>query len=171
MSAAALESKINEIYLFAVDKNLNVFKGYELKILDILSEAWRVVNEMPILSKYQIALLLCGKKQFDKGTNPYQDADRLVRLRNALFHYKPEWDSELKTHRKLKDSLDGRFDISPFSHENDIFFPKKCLGHGCAAWAVQGTKNFINSFYIKMDLQDSGLSPYGDELSTVSSNT
>ncbi len=171
MSAAALESRINEIFLFAVDKNMNVFNKYDTSKIELLSEVWPSVEQMPILTKYQIAILLSVNKKFDQGINPYQDADRLVRLRNALFHYKPEWNSALKGHKKLEDSLAGRFAISPFSHQNDVFFPKKCLGHGCAAWAVQTTKEFINLFYLMMNIQDTSLFPYEDRLTTISTST
>ncbi len=152
MSVAALESKINELYLYAVDRNLNVFRGVEDWIIDTLQELWPSLEDKPILVKYQLALTVCKKEKFDKGQNPYQDTDRLVTLRNALVHYKPEWDTDLKEHKKLESYLKSRFSISPFSHVNDAFFPKKCIGHGCAAWSVLTTVNFINEFYNRLGL-------------------
>ena len=133
MSVAALESKINELFLDAVDKNRLVFRGVEEWVTDTLQELWPVLEEKSTLLKYQLALTVCKKEKFDKGQNPYQDTDRLITLRNALVHYKPEWDTVLKEHRKLESCLKGRFEISPFSHVNDTFFPNKCIGHGCAA--------------------------------------
>jgi hypothetical protein len=35
----------------------------------------------------------------DRGTQPWQDADLLVRLRNELVHYKSKWGQEME---KLK---------------------------------------------------------------------
>lgn len=152
MSVAALESKINELYLDAVDRNRLVFRGVEEWIIDTLQERWPSLEEKPILVKYQLALTVCKKEKFDKGQNPYQDTDRLITLRNALVHYKPEWDTDLNEHRKLESYLKGRFDVSPFSHVNDAFFPKKCIGHGCAAWSVITTINFMNEFYKRLGI-------------------
>ena len=91
---------------------------------------------------------------FNKGENPYQDAFRLVRLRNALVHYKPEWDTSLNEHAKLESSLSGCFPESPFSHKNDAFFPKRCLGHGCAEWAVKNVITFMSNFQERLGVQD-----------------
>jgi len=152
MSVAALESKINELYLYAVDRNPHIFKGVEDWIIDTLQELWFSLEEKPILVKYQLALTICKKEKFDKGQNPFQDANRLITLRNALVHYKPEWDTDLNEHKKLESYLKGRFNISPFSHSNDAFFPKQCIGHGCAAWSVITTINFINEFYKRLGI-------------------
>lgn len=154
MSVAALESKINEVYLFAVDRNLHVFEGVEGWIIDTLQEIWNAIEEKPILTKYQVALTVCKKGKFDKGQNPYQDAHRLVTLRNALVHYKPEWDTDLNEHKKLESYLSNRFPLSPFSHVNDAFFPKKCIGHGCASWAVETAIKFIDEFYHRLGIHE-----------------
>ncbi len=153
MSVAALESRINEVYLSAVDSDPNVFKNVGSWIIDALQEIWPNIEDKPTLTKYQIALIISRKDKFDKGLNPFQDAARLIGLRNALVHYKPEWDTELKEHKKLESSLNGRFPISPFSNENDSFFPKKCIGHGCAAWAVKTSIEFITSFYDRLGIE------------------
>ena len=65
MSVAALESKINEVYLYAVDRNPNVFNGVEAWIIDTLQELWDTIEEKPILTKYQLALTVCKKEKFD----------------------------------------------------------------------------------------------------------
>lgn len=158
MSVAALESKINEVYLFAVDRNPNVFRGVEAWIVDALQEIWPSFQKESTLAKYQIALIICKKSKFDKGRNPYQDAHRLITLRNALVHYKPEWDTDLSVHKKLESYLKDRFPASPYSHVNDAFFPKKCIGHGCAAWAVKTSKNLIDEFYRRLGIHEAGIS-------------
>jgi hypothetical protein len=164
MSVAALESKINEIYIFAVDRNPNVFQGVEVWIIDTLQELWSTIEEKPILTKYQLALTVCKKEKFNKGENPYQDAHRLITLRNALVHYKPEWDTVLNEHKKLESYLSNRFPVSPFSHVNDAFFPKKCIGHGCASWSVKTAVNFIDEFYKRLGIHEAFIS--NDNLAT-----
>jgi len=154
MSVAALESKINEVFLSAVDKNPNVFKDVEDWIVDSLKEIWPHLEKHSILTKYQIALIFSKKAEFKKGQNPFQDAAILVSLRNALVHYKPEWNNELDMHKKLESSLSTRFPHSRFCDKGDVFFPKKCLGHGCAAWAVNTSLKFIDEFYKRMGIHE-----------------
>jgi hypothetical protein len=172
MSVAALESRINDIYLSAVDNNYNVFKGFELNILEALSEIWHDIGDKHIstLRKYQICLLLSRKSTIDKGEKIYQDVSLIIDLRNSLIHYKPEWDTVDGKHNKLESKLKDKFKISPYSHINDAFFPKKCLSHGCASWAVKSVINFIDLFYNNMGIQGD-LSPYKDgRLSTEMCN-
>ena len=65
MSVATLESKINEVYLFAVDRNPHVFKGVETWVIDTLQELWSAIERKPILIKYQLALTVCKKEKFN----------------------------------------------------------------------------------------------------------
>ena len=97
------------------------------------------------------------------------DTDNLRRLRNALVHYKPEWDTELKEHRNLEDRLDGRFPLNPYAHSNYAFFPKKCLGHGCAAWAVETSVAFLEEFFDRMNLPQR-LDAYRARLTTTTNS-
>lgn len=126
MSVAALESRINDIYLSAVDKNYNVFKGFELNILEALSEIWHDIGDKHIstLTKYQICLLISKKSTIDKSVKTYQDVSLVIGLRNSLIHYKSEWDNVDGKHNKLESKLKNKFKISPYSHINDAFFPK-----------------------------------------------
>ncbi len=111
-----------------------------------------------VLKKYQFALAAADKDRFDPGLPPYQDVNYLKELRNALVHYRPEQDTDLNKHKKIEDGYTNRFPINPYSHTNDVFFPKKCLGHGCAEWAVESSIKFIQEFYKRM-----GFSPKWDE--------
>jgi hypothetical protein len=47
--------------------------------------------KVSILAKYDLVLALNGCDVFDHGTNPYQDADALIQLRNAIMHYRTPW--------------------------------------------------------------------------------
>ena len=140
---AGLESSINELYLEACDNNRNTLRGLTENAIEMLAEWWEEVKLCPILLKYQTALLLTFKEKFDPGGQPYQDIDGLIYLRNALVHYKPEWDSELQVHKKLRNRLESKFELNPFAAENSLWFPHRCLGSGCAKWAVKVSKIFI----------------------------
>jgi hypothetical protein len=150
VSVASLEATINEVFISARD-NDSLFKGFDPTIPKVLAEfwTWEIFERSKILGKYQIVLVVANKEAFDRGNSPYQEVDSLIALRNALVHYKPEWDT-VKKHKKIEDGLKSRFTINPFSHDNDAFFPKKCLGHGCAEWAVKSSIKFIEDFYNRM---------------------
>ncbi len=103
-AVAALESSINELYLEAKDKNKTALAGLTDADFSVLESDWESIESQPTLEKYQEALGTLGRTQFDRGNNPFQDADSLIYLRNALVHYKPEWDDETKIHAKIDSS-------------------------------------------------------------------
>jgi len=147
-SVASVEARINEFYLDATDNLLG-------SVLDsgqqaLLAELWKPLDEkrVPMLQKYQIALAAIKRSKLDTSRGPYQDVNLLVGLRNMLVHFKPEWDIDQKEHRKIEKNLQGRFKLNPFWPQDDcIFFPFKCLSHGCASWAVRSSLDFILEFF------------------------
>lgn len=153
ISVASVEAQINEFYLDATDNLLG-------SILDIASQAllaelWKVAEKkrFPILEKYQIALTAIERDKFDTSREFYQDVNFLIDLRNMLVHFKPEWDNDQKKHRKIEKKLQGRFELNPFWPEDGpIFFPFKCLSHGCASWAVRSSINLILQFFALIGL-------------------
>jgi hypothetical protein len=112
----------------------------------------------PILEKFQLALALAGKDLFDRGKRPYQEVALLVRLRNALVHYVPEWvtyvspETEALENQGIKESLSGKFELNPLRGPADPFFPDRCLAYGCAKWAVTSCIEFADEFFSRMGL-------------------
>ena len=152
-AVASLEATINELFIDARNPGSPTFEGADPIIPWLLAEeSWDEIEGESTLSKYQKALTLAKKPPFDRGAPTYQDADALIQLRNALIHYKPEWSTEQKNHRKIEDRLKGRFAPNPFTGPNDVFFPKKCLGHGCAEWAVESGVTLIESLFSRLGL-------------------
>ena len=137
-------------------------------VSNLLSELWPIMEKSAILYKYQVVLTTTNKEKFNAGIPPYQDVDNLIKLRNALIHYKPEWDTDSKIHKSIEDRLKNNFNINPFSHFNDAFFPKKCLGHGCAEWAVRSSIKFVQAFFEKMSFSPKWTK---HELSTLETST
>ncbi|RZN36921.1 MAG: hypothetical protein EF813_06160 [Methanosarcinales archaeon] len=153
VSVASLEATINEVFIRAIDDDDDdLFKDFDPTIPKVLAEfwTWDIVKRSPVIEKYRCVLSVANKEAFDCGSSPYQEMDNLIKLRNALVHYKPEWDTDLKNHKRIENRLKSRFNINPFSHDNNAFFPKKCLGHGCAEWSVKSTIEFIEDFYRRM---------------------
>lgn len=109
----------------------------------------------PVLEKYDIALDLLAKAPLGAAAQPYQDASSLVKLRNALVHYEPEF---YPVPGPLRDSVDPRaapslekrlrskFPLNPLAATGYGFFPDHCLSAGCAAWAVEVSLSFVKSF-------------------------
>ena len=151
VSVASLEATINEVFISAVD-NENLFEDFDPTTPKALKELFDIVERSTILQKYQFVLIAANKEVFECGKSPYQAVDCLIKLRNALVHYKPEWDTDSKNpHKSIENCLNNKsFKTNPFSHANDAFFPKRCLGHGCAEWSVKSTIEFIEDFYRRM---------------------
>jgi len=145
-AVAALEASINELYLEALDRNKTTLSGLNDSQLTALTNQWVTVERLCVLEKYQEALKFSGQKEFDRGKNPFQDADSLIDLRNALVHYKPEWDDEAKVHQKIKVRLEKKFSLNPFSNPKGLWFPHQCLGAGCAKWSVDTIESFMSEF-------------------------
>jgi hypothetical protein len=152
-SAAFLEAAINS---FIPDANTNKFpmEAFNAQTGIVLSNLWPFMEKRRMLDKFQIALAVTCRPMFDTGQQPYQDAALLVHLRNALVHFKPEWDDELRDHLKIEKQLRKKFPLNPLADDLDIlFFPKHCLGHGCAQWSVNTAELFITEFYRRMNTE------------------
>ncbi|MBT9145962.1 MAG: hypothetical protein DDT42_01841 [candidate division WS2 bacterium] len=164
-----LEAAINELFADTVESNSEIAKKLNPTTIQLMAEMWKL--EVPrtanykILQKYQIALVLAQKQIFDPGNLPYQDVNLLVKLRNSLVHYEPEWvkspasddfgPDDIHTYAYEK-KLRGKFLPNPLTGQGNPFYPDKCLGHGCAEWAVNSSVIFADAFFSRMGL----LSPY-----------
>lgn len=147
-----LEACINEIYLDACDRNHNKLAGLGESAMSLLALWWGEIEPRAILLKYQHALLLLGKPALPKGEHLYQDVDSLVHLRNALTHYKPEWDDSTDVHADLQSRLTGKFALNPLSTSTNLWFPHQCLGSGCAIWSVSAVEAFVSMFCTRLGI-------------------
>ena len=139
LATASLESNINE-YLCEPEKVFpNLLNDSPHTLLQLL-------EQKSILEKYQSVLLFRGVADFATGEPPYQDVDALIKLRNALVHFKPEWHDEQELHRKIEGRLKGKFEINPAIGENGVFFPQQCMSYGCTKWAVHIALEFMRDF-------------------------
>ena len=141
-SVAGLEANINEIFADGRD-GMIVFDGLDEKLL---TEMWDLIEEKPILEKYQFVLTLRKRCKMEKGVQQYQFADSLIKVRNALVHFKPEWHDEQQEHEKIGNRLRGKFTLSPFLDKNAPLFPARCMTHGFAEWAVHLSLDFAQWF-------------------------
>jgi len=149
-SVAALEASINEVYIDAIDE-IQALPGLSR---DQVWDLWPHVEDKPILDKYQLTLTLCGREQMDVGTEPLQSVQTLIRIRNALVHFKPEWHNEQREHRKLGKQLQGKFALSPFPNSKAPVFPMRCMTQGLADWAICSVSSFASGFAERIDIKD-----------------
>jgi len=163
-SICFLEATINEIFCDAIDSPVRIDTLGKDKIR-LLANMWNLdvprTASYPVVDKYQIALTLLEKPLFDRGVSPFQDVQVLVQLRNALMHYEPEWflgnsssNSESEKLNKLSKKLKGKFEVSKiYEGTGNPFFPDKCLGYGCAKWAVLNSIDFVDNFFGKIGMK------------------
>lgn len=139
LSTASLESNINE-YLSEIDSNFPELNDQMKK------EAFDLIEKKGVLEKYQFALAFKGKEKMLEGEQPFQDASALIKIRNALVHFKPEWHDEQKEHKKLEKLLSGKFTLNPSLASDGVFFPQRCISYGCTQWSVKSAFNFMKKF-------------------------
>jgi hypothetical protein len=152
LSAAFIEASINEFYLEAVDGNQTSLVGLTTQQMAMLAERWKKVARGQVLKKYQIALAICGKEQFNTTSEPFQGTDGLVKMRNVLMHYRPEWDDELREHKDVQERLTGRFPLNSLASAGSLWFTHQCLGAGCAQWAATQAARFVTEFCTRLSI-------------------
>jgi hypothetical protein len=168
-SVGFMETCINELVASARHDNLEVGGDLPSGQRLVLVETAEIVENIRLLDRFQLALYLLGRTPFDRGAQPFQDAQLLVQLRNALVHYKPRWraggdeSAQTVSESGLTKSLAAK-DLSPnpFTSAGNPFFPDKCLGHGCTAWAFRTAVEFCDVFFSRI-----GVRPIYDNLRSL----
>ena len=145
--AAALESYTNELFS---DRD-KVFADQKMKVLEKL---WKTFERKPSLEKFNMALLLRDKPEIDEKSDTYRAVSAVLKLRNALTHFKPEWSHAPDKHQKLSKELEGYFSPSRIFKGDQFIFPSAWAGHSCTSWAVQTTVKFFQDFEMLADLPD-----------------
>jgi hypothetical protein len=144
--AAALETESHELCKFGPGSHLGS-NGTDHLARDLLLPLADVIDDQDTLSRFDLILHLLGKGRIDHGAEPYQSASLVVRLRNELVHYKSHWGAQM-TRTKLFLALEGRGHTPPpFTHASMNFFPHRCLGADCGAWAVTSTVAYLEQIY------------------------
>lgn len=155
-AVAFLEAAINEVYDDLADEHesyVALLSDTTKRLLNGLWSGDENVERWRVLEKYRVALLCAGKPAFDKGGQPHQAAALLVRLRNRLIHARP------KTRESADlDNLDLALRASFQPHRRmassaNPYFPDKCLGAGCAEWAVLSARKFADEFFSRLGIQ------------------
>ena len=139
LCVASLESYANELFI----DRAAIFNGVPTGMLDQL---WKDTERKPVICKFEIILRLLGAPPLVSRNQPYLDTNLLISLRNALMHFKPEWEDEKVAHAKLSNRLKQRVSLSPFLPPSETAFPKGWACHACTTWAVKTCISFAAEF-------------------------
>lgn len=145
-AAAALECYANEFYADgqAQGPHLNPVSSA------LFAE---LIDRQSVLDKYKFALAVRSAKRLDLGQNIVQNVDALIKLRNAIVHFQPEWLDERDKHERLSRQLEARFKKSIFL-PNEHMFPQAWASGSCAVWAIQSVVNFIDYFCVEAGMSN-----------------
>ncbi len=148
-AAAFLETSITDLYL-ELQKLSQSGQRNMRRELAMLPRVWPEIAGAPVLHKYQLALSVADADQYNESRSPYFDAESVIRLRDSLLDYNPEWDDKRGRHHSLQKRLFAKFPPNPFAMENSPWFPDRCLSAGCAKWAVRAVQFFSDDFCHRM---------------------
>ncbi len=164
-SVAFLESTINELYSDATDNASLSVDEMNRVLFQKIRERWtneKNFDRAPVLTKYQKILSCADRPPFGETDPAFFNVKNLIEIRNFLMHYRREWVVLAKSRRlhddhetrgvQFEETLKHAFKENPFAHKNRPFFPDKCLGHGCAEWAVINSLIVTDEFFSRLDL-------------------
>jgi hypothetical protein len=164
-TVAFLEATINEIF---VDADEEANGGCVSAMLEAdrrhLARFWRLeiprTAAYPIVRKYEVALAILRREELDRGSTIYENAQAVIRLRNALVHFEPSWYEHVVGENRTDDSMDklertlrGKFPLSPLVGDISAFFPARSLGYGCARWALRSAVELTDRFFNRLGME------------------
>jgi hypothetical protein len=163
-SVAALEAEVSEVLFHGPGHHLGS-NGIDHVARDFLRPLVEMIDRQETLRRYELVLHLLKKPVLDRGVQPYQGADLLVKLRNELVHYKSRWGQEMERQKLFERLRQLRFENPPFiPYHGTNFFPHQLLSSSCASWAMSTTTEFISTFYSLLGFP-SPLEPHKEALS------
>jgi hypothetical protein len=146
-----LEATINEFFQDAHDEHNLTGDGYLVPLpaeaIQAMGATWRGSGEgskLNALEKWQLMRIFAGREPLDRGGAPYQDAQLVVQLRNAILHFRPEYVAADEPHR-MEERLGGKFAENRLMEgSGNAWWPSHCLGRGCADWAARSALAFAD---------------------------
>ena len=137
MTVAGMESYLNELFADAATY-------FPPPMLPIWRKGAKDFDRKPLLDKVDWFLLLRGKENINRNAVLIRDVDALVTLRNALVHFKPEWDNELDRHESISKKLEGKFPPLSWLASDRGVFPRAWVTGACTKWAVNSSIAFVD---------------------------
>ncbi|WP_226469889.1 hypothetical protein [Luteimonas panaciterrae] len=166
LSVAFLEALTNEMLADAAEESGGHLQDIPLPARELIAELGRTetVQLANILAKFDLILRAAGKPPV-KGESAHENIQLLVRLRNAMMHYKAsffDWGTEGMTRAgdfnrtDLPKKIAGRF---PLRQGDGVSPPEGWISAGCAQWAVRSVFAYADLVFSRL-----GISPYYDHV-------
>ena len=115
-----------------------------------------------------MALALRSGKELSFSISVVQNVDALIKLRNAVVHFHPEWFDAQDKHDKLSRQLAYKFERSAFL-AGEPLFPRAWASGSFVVWALKTTVEFIEHFCIESGIPNP-LSQFRNRISKYSAN-
>ncbi len=154
-AVAFLEATINEFFTDAGEEPSENQLNSNTKVC--MADWWQLNrrnHNITMMDKFDEGLKLAGIRPFIRGRTLGQYITHIVKLRESLMHYYPEWmndgttaSSLGRTERDYLKYLIGKFPATPLMGKSGPFFPNRCLSYGCARWVVESSLAYSDEFY------------------------
>lgn len=156
-SAGFMEASINEFLMDVMDgkfKEVKPIVGERIKVI------WSQVlkGNASILPKYQVALSAFDVSVFNQGTQPYQGAATLVKLRNSLVHHTPDSTAVVLGEVNEEEPQNLVKLLSPYVatnpwHDGATTGPlSRVLWADTAEWAISTAVSYVDEFYNRVQI-------------------
>ena len=144
-SVAALEAEIYEVTAHGPGHHLGS-NHIDAKAREFLVPLVDLIDNQDVLERYHLVLHLLQKGSLARDSALWENTLLLIRLRNALVHYKSQWGRDISP--KLLAGLQKlALPRPPFISRHEFFFPNQCLSAARGAWAVDTSFKFLTTFY------------------------
>jgi hypothetical protein len=147
LATASLDAYINEVWADGEQAFPGLDENVRVQFMEL-------TEGRPVLEKFQRTLRLKGHAPLPEAKQPFEDAQALIRLRNALVHFKPEWHDRQTKHKDIEGLLKGKFALNPSIGETAVFFPQRCMSHGCTVWVIRTVQLFVDAFCTQAQLEN-----------------
>lgn len=104
------------------------------------------IDRLPLRDKFDLVLALLDRPAFDWGRGVGQELVDVIKLRDAVVHFKPERSDEQDEHATLSKRLGSRFEPSRYFPASEEIFPRRWCSHSCTKWVVETCLQFGAEF-------------------------
>jgi hypothetical protein len=154
-AAAFVEAAVNEVLQDVADSHGSYVANLGEAAHSSLAKYWAGSSEAKTLDKYDAVLAALGHAKLNRGGEPTQGMQILIRLRNHLIHYKPSDRSSSFPPGQLEQQLTSRgfIDNALMTGSGNAWFPDHAFGAGCARWACDTARAFVDDWCRSLGLQ------------------
>lgn len=163
MAVAGWEARLNSLLHLTDDATFRAGSKTWRALPDEARQHWPALwrdevnktRKLQLLDKSREALRLAGMEPIKTGEGIGQAFAILVNLRDALVHSKPA----LRRHGRnvpqreldpLEVDVRNRFSPSSLAGEHEPYLWRRCLGAGCARWAVNTAEGYAMEFRMRL---------------------